>query len=265
MTQPPRIASLCLICTTPLLSGCLSLGLVQSAQTLPRGEVHHQFGLEWFRVSSEEGGAEPFVLPFAMPFYGLRAGITDGVDLGFRTNVTFSNVGFDVKLQPLDTEHFDIAIDPTIQYAWQWGLAHLPLLIGLGITDRLQVVLSGRASYVFPLVDSSDPGALETVFGTSSQGMIGGGVGVYAQVSDRFALVPEVQVIRGFGETDPLTVSFTLGFTFGDQPDAEAEEEGERPPVTPTEPAYAPLQQQQTPAPVGPSGPATTPPGYGEP
>lgn len=279
MTQPSRIASLCLLCAAPLLSGCLSLGLSQSAQTLPRGQVQHQFGLEWFRTASEDASAEAYHLPFAMPFYGLRAGVADRVDLGFRTNVTFSNVGFDVKLQPVDLEHFDVAVDPTIQYAWAWGLAHLPLMIGISLSSSFQIVLSGRASYAFPLIDETDPDDLGAVFGTSSQLMAGGGLGLYARLGDRFAIMPEVQAIRGFGDTDPLTISFTLGFSFGDQPGVEPEPEP--PPVAPTETApprpaahppggqYPPPGGQYPPPaqppPAGPQGPATTPPGYGEP
>ncbi len=279
MTQLPRIPALCAVLAAALGSGCVSFGLSQSAQTLGEGQVQHQFGLEWFRLST--GGGD-YKLPFAMPYYGMRAGMAEGVDFGFRTNVTFTNVGFDLKLQPLDTEALDVSIDPTLQYAWIWGFGHLPLLVGFNVSDAFQITLSGRIAYAFPLIDDSDPSDLEDYWGAGSQAAAGGGLGLYVRLGSRFAILPEVQAIRGFGDTDPVLISFTLGFAFGDQPGVAPAPEP--PPIPPTQvgppPAggYYPVQSPPPyPGPYLPPGPAeprlpsepppgaapATPPGYG--
>lgn len=207
----------------------MSLGLSQSAQALEEGQVQHQFGLEWFRVRDDAGAYE---MPFAMPYYGIRAGVADRVELGFRSNVTFTNLGFDLKLQAVDTEALDLAIDPTLQYAWLWGWAQLPVLVGFNLSEAFQIILSGRISHAFPLVDESDPSDLDDFFGSSSTAA-GGGLGLYVRVGRRFAIMPEVQAVRGLGGDDPVILSFTLGFAIGDQPGVAPEPE--RPMVPPTQ------------------------------
>jgi len=278
MAQHPRITALCALAALPAAAGCLSLGHTQSAQTLERGDVQHQFGLEWFRVRSTD---EDYLLPFAMPFYGVRLGVSEGVDLGVRTNVTFSAIDLDVKMQPVDTETLDVAVDPRVEYGWTWGVGHLPLLIGINLGDAVQLTLSGRLAYALPLIEDS-PGGLEAVVGDDAQALAGGGASLYVRFSRSFALVPEAQAVRGFGETDPTIMSFSLGFAFGDQPGTRPEPE--EPPAPPTRHApIVPARPEPEPEPGGmpapygapggrPTGAAppagaspTTPPGYGPP
>ena len=255
-----------------MLSGCLSLGMTQSAQTLRPSQIQHAFGLEWFSIQAEDAD---YPLPFALPFYAVRVGMSEGVDLGFRTNATFTNIGVDLKIQPLDTEFLDVAIDPTLQYAWAWGWAHLPLLVGLNLGESVQLTLSGRIAYALPMLDDTGLDELEDTLGSNSQTIVGGGAALYLRVGRTFAIVPEIQAVRGFGDTDPVVLSFILGFTLGDQPGIEPEPEPPLIPPTPLRPSGPPAHPYGPPGVAPPPGgaapgppptvPPTTPPGYGPP
>lgn len=276
MSRSARIAAISVVLAAPLLGGCLSLGLTQSAQTLSPGSVQHTFGLEWFHIASLDSD---YPLPFAMPFYGVRGGLMEGVDAGFRTNATFSNIGLDLKLQPLDSPVLDVAVDPTLQFTWVWGFAELPLLFGLNLSESFQIVLSTRIAYNFPLIDDSFSREVLDAYGVPNQAAIGAGLGLYIRLGRTVAFIPEVQALKGFGDSAPWVVSVTLGFALGDQPgvpQTEAPSPGPPAPYPgqpqpypyPAQPQPYPYPAQPQPAPAPTTPPAltpTTPPGYGPP
>ncbi len=200
-------------------------------------------------------------MPFALPYYGMRIGLGDRVDVGFRIHSTLT-LGFDMKLLLLESEGLDIALDPTFEYAWVWGYAYLPLLLGINLSDAVQVVLSGRVGYQLPLVSDLSSSPFDTVLGTE-QPLAGGGLGLYIEASRAFGVIPEVQVLRGFGDTHPTIVSVSLGFTLGDQPAPKRQASGGAAATPLTWPPSAPATPPTTPAtsyPTTEAGPSATAP-----
>lgn len=221
-------AALCALAST----GCMGAVLSQSAQAIPEGTVQHQAGAEWYVVVLEDRD-EALISP--VPFYGVRVGLVEAVEFGFRLNVALSNFSLDLKLQGLDSEYLDIALVPTVQYGWTLGWVHLPLLVGVNLGDHVQITFSGRIAHTFPLLeDDSELDEGPAAFGTEGQIVAGAGISIYVRVLDEFAIVPEFQMLKGFGDNGAYFLTGGLALTFGAQPGVialdEPEPEPERPP-----------------------------------
>ena len=264
-------------------AGCPSQALLQSAATIPAGKVQHQIGLEWFSVRYREpsptvpGGTpttteSSYALPIALPFYGTRIGVAERLDVGIRVSAALT-LGFDLKLQIIDTEAVDVAIAPGFQFAWIWSWMQLPLLIGLNAGDAVQIQLSGRLGYVVPMEDGlTGIDEIDAAFG--ERGMFaGGGLGLYLRLGERVALVPEVQVLRGTGSSPPTLVSVGVGIAFGTQPGVQPAPPPPMPPPAPPPGAYPPGYPVGSPVyatpptgppqpPPPPGGAPAVPPGY---
>jgi hypothetical protein len=256
------------------IPGCPSLPLMQSAETIPEGEVQHGIGVEYFGTNRDVTPSEE-VLPLQLiPTYTVRFGVADHVDVGLRTSV-FLNLAFDVKIQMVDTPAFDFAIAPSLQYAWFWGWLQLPVIVGLNLADSVQLVLAGRIAYFALLTGELARSALEEDL-AAADFYFGAGAGLYVKAGPRFGVMPEIQYMRGNRAEDPAMWSFNVTFAIGAQP-------GPRPaaPPPPAIPITAPPAAMPPSSPPPPAGyappapasegappPASTPqipPGYGTP
>jgi hypothetical protein len=232
-------------------TGCMGAVLSQSAQAIPEGTVQHQAGAEWYVVMLADR-EETLISP--IPFYGVRVGLVDAVEFGFRLNVALSNFALDLKIQGLDSEYLDVALVPTVQYGWTLGWVHLPLLVGINLGDHVQLTFSGRIAHTFPLLeDDSELDDAPDAFGTDAQVVVGAGLSIYVRVLDEFAIVPEFQMLRGFGDNEAYFFTGGIALTFGAQPGVTPTEEPELPPDRPasgTDPGTGP--------------PVVVPAGYGQ-
>jgi hypothetical protein len=197
-------------------TGCMGATLSQSAQAIPAGTIQHQAGAEWYAVVLAD---REEVLISPIPFYGVRVGIAEAVEFGFRLNVALSNFVLDLKLQGLDSEYLDISILPTVQYGWTLGWVELPLLAGVNLGEHVQVTFSGRIAHTFPLLEEdAEIDEAPQFFGTDAQVVAGAGISFYLRPTDGFAVIPEFQFLHGFGENRAYFVTGGLAFTFGAQP-----------------------------------------------
>lgn len=260
-------------------TGCPSQALLQSAATVPTGKIQHQLGLEWFsvryrRVSPATPGVpttstpSTYELPVALPFYGGRVGLAEHFDIGFRASAALT-LGFDLKLQVIDTDAIDVAIAPNFQFAWVWSWMQLPLLVGLNLSDAVQIQLSGRIGYLIPMQEGlTGIDELDRAFGDRG-GFAGGGLGLYIRLGDRVGLAPEVQILRGLGAAEPTLLSVSVGITFGAQAGVQPAAPEPLPPPNPLAPPGAPgypaYPGPQPPGPPPPGYAPAVPPGYGAP
>lgn len=250
-----------------LTAGCPSLPLMQSAETLPEGESQHAIGIEWFRATHDDASDErrlAYSQPIAIPSYVLRHGVADGIDFGIRT-ATFLALAVDLKVQLLDTSALDLSVDPGVQFAYTWGWVQLPLLVGVRFGDTVELVANGRVAYQVTLDEST--GDLTPVLEDAGL-FLGAGGSLYVRLGD-VAIVPEVNVVRGYGGADPVIVSLSLGIVLGGHPGrrqvGRAREEPLPPPDWTRPDAPPPDTPPPQPTPATPPGQLQVPDGYNQP
>jgi hypothetical protein len=234
------------------LSGCPNPNTYATARTTPPGKLSFTVAPEalgWRsevpavdesgnRSTEEISGAVPVT-----PTFQMRLGVADEVDLGFRVN-NLASLGFDAKYNFLKGA-VDIALDPGIQWyrlSFESSTAsgttsadvnvfylHGPLLIDLNFHETVSLVLSPGVVYGIASSDADFSGGESDVtrVATSDGVFARFGVGIDFRLSARFALHPEVTVMRNFGDEADLLYMTGLGFNFGnlpsfaDQADAE--------------------------------------------
>lgn len=210
-------------------AGCASPNIYGTARTVPKGTVSHTIAAEGIgavvqekdEATGETAGASGF-LP-AFPAYQARFGLNDEMDLGARF-ASLGTLGLDFKYNFLRSPALDLAIDPGLQgflvkggdSAFGLGYLYLPLLV--------DVNLSKHASLVFTpgVMVASAFGAVDLDSKFSATGvMLRAGAGVNLRISERFALQPEVTVIKPFSEGESFTSILYcagVGFNFGALP-----------------------------------------------
>lgn len=131
-----------------LLLACVTLGVVQTADTLGRGnaEASGQTGLIIVHAPGAGSGADT-VLPLVLSDTYLRYGITDRVDVSASFGLNGIGAGVKVQLTPPDNGLFYASVAPSAQIFPLLGrFTHvdLPLLVGVPFGPH-QLVASGRA------------------------------------------------------------------------------------------------------------------------
>ena len=122
----------------------------------------------------------------------------DRLDFGFRA-ANFTSLGLDLKRNFLRTPSFDLAVDPMVQWAAlvvDTTHFHLPLLIGVNLSDSFSIVATPGIMYATSNLDPSlDVGEVEQLMGTTGLSARFG-LGFDARVSPKFAIHPEVTFLR---------------------------------------------------------------------
>jgi hypothetical protein len=231
----------CLLCL--LASGCFNPNTYTTPRTLNPGDIQFQVAPELYGGTITETVPRPgvgnavdttsvsFLLP-TLPSFGIRYGLSDGFELGARLpNLT--SLAADLKIRLLKST-VDLAIDPGAQvfyYSVGAGSAnnstvsettfvsifHAPLLLGVNLSDSFSIVLSPGVAYALVTGTINSGDAYQQA--ASSGFMLRGGLGVDVRFSKKFALHPEVTVLKGWGDTDPLLYNVGIGINFGAQPD----------------------------------------------
>lgn len=216
------------VATTMGLASCASPNIYGTARTVPKGTISHTIAAEGIgavvqredATTGETSGASGF-LP-AFPAYQARFGINDEMDLGARF-ASLGTLGIDFKYNFLRSPALDLALDPGIQSFFvkggdsAFGLAYfyLPLLVDINLSKHVSLVFTPGAmvASAFGAVDMDSKFAATGV-------MLRAGAGVNFRISERFALQPEVTVIKP-SEGESLTsilYSAGIGFNFGALP-----------------------------------------------
>lgn len=146
-----------LILLSCVLAGCPSLSTLQTARTVPKGRIRHAVGLETVGVSVR--GAGSAVAPQVE--YGMRIGVADNVDIGFK--VYFLGVEGGAKFQ-LVRGSFDLSIAPSAAYtsfsvddeSFSFLYLHLPVLMGIHMGDVAEMGFGPK--FLYALAFGSDSG-----------------------------------------------------------------------------------------------------------
>jgi hypothetical protein len=238
------------VCTFGLLAtACPNPNTYGTPRTTPPGKVAHTIAAEavGFRltrretaVSEDEPRDVSGTFP-VLPTYMLRVGILERLDFGFRA-ANFMSLGLDVKGHLLKTPNFDLAIDPMVQWA-AIGIdtthLHLPLLIGINASEAFSIVVTPGIMYgISDLNTEEDLPEVQQMMGTTGLSWRAG-IGFDARVSPKFAIHPELTIMRALNppsdsEFENVTMFvFGIGFNFGKLPDYSDVEGGPAPAPAP--------------------------------
>ena len=172
-------------------------------------------------------------LEAAPPSYGIRVGVTDGVDVGVRFAGALPGLaasgGFDVKLNPLRGP-VDFAIAPGMQgyltrygrgdtdmQTWVWW-AHLPVLLGFNVHRNITVMTTGGVSLSRGASDATFENADNALATNAAWWRVGLALDVRFR---HWGLHPEVTVLRSMPSKTPgdaTIVTFGIGWMFGAKP-----------------------------------------------
>ncbi len=271
-------------------SSCLSIGGVQRADTMGRG--NYQFTTEpGVHLALPPAGTQTIFGPVSfllgpMIDFGARYGVSDGVDLGARIGTTGLDVNAKFLLTKPDDLNLAVSLNPTVggfffglaNAAFAYGTINFPVLIGFKFGHH-ELVLGPRLMAQFLLAGASSASAGAFVLTP------GATVGFAISFQDIFTLLPEiglaVPLIGGTGvnvagmmgsagnanQFFVPTVQFKVGFLVGRQRFADDLIAKPPPPLAPPPqpPVYRapPPPYQPPPAyqPPPPQPPVSSPPG----
>jgi hypothetical protein len=222
------IAALCTGCPNPQIYG--------TPRTTPVGKVQHTVAAEGFGFSVKYPAADQraggsATLP-NFPTYQIRIGVADRVDIGVRA-ANLTSLGADVKWNFIKGETFDMAAVPGFQVfhigssssgttaGYTQFYANLPLVFGINLSDAVTIVPTAGVTYGLnsaSVVSDDDSSAASSVDGL----MLRGGLGFNFRISPKFAMQPEITVLKWLNksdEPDVLLYLFGLGFNFGSLPE----------------------------------------------
>ncbi len=237
---------------TVLCAGCPNPNTYGTPRTTPKGKVQHTVAAEGFGLDYETPGTtDPttgqktagtkgsLTVP-NFPTYQLRVGVTDTVDIGARI-ANMSSLGADVKWNFIRGETFDMATVPGLQVfrlstssgssdgSFTQFYANLPLVFGINLADALSIVPTAGITYSLSSAEalSDQDDAARTTDGL----FVRAGLGFNFRISQKFAMHPEITLLKNVTDTDKngdvLLYVFGLGFNFGSLPVYGAAEAGE--------------------------------------
>lgn len=224
-----------------LASGCVSIGGVQTADTLGKGNF--QFAVEpgvWGAAAIAED-VDGFLLPHVD--FTARYGVTDSVDIGARFGSSLLELQTKFLLTDVNDTGKAISIAPSLvgvffgagDDAAGYANVNIPVLIGLKTSGGSELVFGPRISDIIVFGSGNGDG------GAANLLSVGASIGYAARVSEGFRLMPEVAVLvpvlgTATGGGDAVAgfngglIQFKLGLLFGAgrrAPTAMTEEEAE--------------------------------------
>ncbi|HEX5748919.1 MAG TPA: hypothetical protein VFZ09_21950 [Archangium sp.] len=191
-----RSRGLFLLTCAPLWGGCASLGTLETADTVPKGQSRLT-AQAW--VQGVDDGRKPGVLP-QVAVAG-RAGVTEGLDVGGR--LSLQGAEGSLKLQLAGREEgspFVMSVAPTagvvlFSHAWEPGdwssdtqlFVAVPLLFALRNPDGSQLVLGLRPTWM----------RFDALFDPESREMaaMGASLGYAFRVNPGLRVMPEAAML----------------------------------------------------------------------
>ncbi len=225
-----------------LCTGCPNPQIYGTPRTTPVGRVQHTLAAEGLGYSIEYpkrtvNGTDATppsasgTLP-NLPTYQLRVGVADTVDVGVRV-ANMTSLGADVKWNFIKGDTFDMAAVPGFQVFHISGssggavagytqfYANLPLVFGINVSDAVTIVPTAGITYGLnsaSVVSSDESSAASSVDGI----MLRGGLGFNFRISPKFAMQPEITMLKFLNKAEDagvLLYLFGLGFNFGALPE----------------------------------------------
>jgi hypothetical protein len=258
------------------LSGCPNPNTYTTPRTIDPGKVEWQVAPEVIAANynaaygSTDANGNPIktnvssVWPM-LPTVGARIGVAEGLEIGLRLPNQEPLAG-DVKIRLLKGS-FDVALDPGLQLYYGSvngsGFAvvylHAPVLLGINLSEKVSLVLSPGLVYAQNSASNTFPTGVAGA-STAAGFMARLGVGFDFRISHKFAIHPEVTLVRQFtGSQDLLFCVGGIGFNFGAQPDYSDLARAHPPQVEAPIPPAAPA------APAAPGAPSEPEPPRGAP
>jgi hypothetical protein len=223
-------------------TGCPNPQIYGTPRTTPVGRVQHTVAAEGFAYSIKYpsqtvGGvtstpaSDSGTLP-NLPTYQLRVGVADTVDIGVRI-ANMSSIGADVKWNFIKGDVFDMAAVPGFQVfhigsssngataGYTQFYANLPLVLGINVSEAVTIVPTLGATYGLnsaSVVSDDGSSAAASVDGL----MLRGGLGFNFRISPKFAMQPELTMLKFLNKSEDASVTlflFGLGFNFGALPE----------------------------------------------
>jgi hypothetical protein len=253
---PLRIAAP--VATVLFLCGCPNPNAYTTPRTLNAGDLQWQIAAEGWGATINETVQNPggvgvhtesaSILTPTVPSFGIRYGVVDGFDLGVRLS-NLDSLSVDGKIRLLKST-LDLAVDPGLQAFYlpvsgsdasnqtvssNAGIFyfHLPVLVGINLSEKFSIVLSPGVTYVVATTTIAS-GTDQQQAAASTGLMARGGLGFDWRLTKKFAIHPEFTVLKSFGDNDALMYLFGIGFNIGAQPDYSD--------LAETEPAKAPAR-----------------------
>ena len=219
-------------------TGCPSPNLYTTPRTVPKGKVSHTIAAEavGYHIDVKEPEGEEYDNTIdrgswtspTIPTYILRVGLAERMDFSFRVNA-LTSIGLDTKFNFIRSPSFDLAIDPMVQWAFVLDVTHihLPLLLGFNVSRDVSVVLTPGVIYGSSGYDFEDDVGGDIARVMAADGLHArGGIGINVRVTPKFALQPEVTVIRALEDPGPgsnfdsvYMYVFGVGFNLANLPD----------------------------------------------
>ncbi|MFT3711006.1 MAG: hypothetical protein QM817_25550 [Archangium sp.] len=179
-----------------LLNGCASVGVFQSAETL--GRKNWELGVE---LSTQAATSFDSLSVYGLSGVHFRYGISDPIDVGLRVGPAGVEVSSKFMLTPRGNAAI-VSLAPSVGGTFSvpsgiaigTGQASLPVLIGVPLSQRLQLVLAPK------LHDSLFAMSAGQAGGTVNQVFLGGAVGVVIKLG-RFKIIPDVGFLAPIATT----------------------------------------------------------------
>ncbi len=254
-------------------TGCLSMGTVQTADTLGKG--HWQVAAEagvWGAAVTGTGGANLTLPHLDVAF---RYGIHDRFDLGVRTGGSLIELQTKFLITDPQAETLAMSVAPTIggifigagstgggSAALTYFNVGIPLLIGLKHLDGNELVFGPRINNIFITGSSSGGSGIIYNFG------VGGSVGYCIAIGEIFKILPEfainvpvVTTAASGGSTasgagvNGLIYQFKVGLQFGRTGHKPQTPDYSAPPPPPGPPPPMPPPSGELPPPPPPPPP----------
>jgi hypothetical protein len=210
--------------------GCLSANTYTVPRTLAPGDAQILVAPEAFAYRfNRAGGSSALGATPTAPSFGMRYGIADGLEVGGRLSSMFSPV-VDLKVQ-LARGVVDLAIDPSLQFLFLFAQGQntpdstedllalqVPVLVGFNLSSTLTLVVSAGGGYT--LASSRINTQSDSQFASGAGGGLARlGFGVDIRAGRRFALHPEVTIVRVFDDAQTYMGVIGVGLNFGAMPD----------------------------------------------
>jgi hypothetical protein len=182
-------------------SGCLSMGTVQTADTLGKGnwQVAVEPGVYGLQATDLGGRSEGVIVPhFDLAF---RYGVVDRVDIGVRTGSSLIELQTKFLLTDPMADTLAMSVAPTVGGIFLGSTSSgsssgsityfnvgVPLLVGIKHWNGNELVFGPRLNNIFLTAGSGSGGGVAYLFG------VGGTVGYCFSIGEIFKILPEFAI-----------------------------------------------------------------------
>ncbi len=186
-------------------SGCTSLSTLHTARPITAGTT--QIGINAAGWGAAGSGTHVTLPTFELQ---VRHGLSDMLDLGVK--VYPIGVGADVNVALINTENFALSLDPGASAIYFGanndsifvGTFWLPVLADVVSTDVLTLTVGPKFGFMYASATVSDTSSNSSASAVGTGWLLGGMAGLKFQFTERFGMMPELDVYTGQAMTGVL-------------------------------------------------------------